>query len=117
MLTDPLCSRVHAVVVFEDKTWKIRDADSRNGTFVNDQKIDDATLGEGNQIRLGSTEFCFHQAELPPALTQSRAPEPRSRKRCSRTRLIGQPDVVALSGVGGDLPIRGKPRSCCCSIN
>ena len=96
VLTDPLCSRVHAVVVFEDKTWKIRDADSRNGTFVNDQKIDDATLGEGNQIRLGSTEFCFHQAELPPALTQSGASVTQT---LLKNQSIGQPDVVAYRGL------------------
>src|SRR5580698_5915704 len=96
VLTDPLCSRIHAVVAFEDKTWKIRDADSRNGTFVNDQKIDDAALGEGHQVRLGSTEFCFHQAAQPPALSHSGASVTQT---LVKNQSIGVPDVVASRGI------------------
>jgi two-component system, NtrC family, response regulator HydG len=96
VLTDPLCSRVHAVVELEDRTWKIRDSESRNGTFVNDQKIDDASLAEGNQIRLGSTEFCFHQTEQPPALTQSGASVTQT---LVKNQSISQQDVVAYRGL------------------
>ena len=68
VLTDPLCSRVHAVITCTDGSdWQIRDADSRNGTFVNDQKVDEAMLVEGNSIRVGSTEFAFHLSEEMPA--------------------------------------------------
>ena len=96
VLTDPLCSRVHAVVALEDKTWKIRDAESRNGTFVNDQKIDDAALAEGNQIRLGSTEFCFHQTTNPPALTQSGASVTQT---LVKNQSISRQDAVAYRGL------------------
>jgi len=68
MLGDPLCSRVHAVLTFEQGSWHIRDASSRNGTYVNDQKIDDAVLGDGHFIRIGSTEFEFHQTDQPPTI-------------------------------------------------
>lgn len=68
VLTDPLCSRVHAVVSREDGRWLVRDADSRNGTYVNDQKIDEAALAEGASIRLGSTEFSFHVTDQPPTV-------------------------------------------------
>src|SRR5215212_1695429 len=51
VLTDPLCSRVHAIVVRRGNAWHVRDAESRNGTFVNDQKIDEAVLAEGHHIR------------------------------------------------------------------
>ncbi|HUE71199.1 MAG TPA: FHA domain-containing protein [Pirellulaceae bacterium] len=40
VLSDPLSSRVHATVVYQDEGWFVRDAGSRNGTFVNGQKID-----------------------------------------------------------------------------
>ena len=66
ILTDPLCSRVHAVVVREDEGWWIRDADSRNSTYVNGQKTDEARLAEGTVIRVGSTEFSFHRSDQPP---------------------------------------------------
>jgi Nif-specific regulatory protein len=67
-LGDPLCSRVHAVVLQESGVWHIRDAGSRNGTFVNGQKVDDAALADGNHVRLGSTEFEFHLSDQPPTL-------------------------------------------------
>ncbi len=65
VLTDPLSSRVHCVLRAHAGGWRVLDQ-SRNGTYVNDQKIDDATLGEGHRLRIGSTEFTFHQSELRP---------------------------------------------------
>ncbi len=68
MLGDPLCSRVHAIVVHDRGAWHIRDVGSRNGTYVNDQKIDDAVLADGHQVRVGSTEFEFHLTDQPPTV-------------------------------------------------
>jgi two-component system response regulator HydG len=65
-LPDPLCSRVHATLSFESDGWMIRDAESRNGTLVNGQKVDEATVADGNTIRVGSAEFEFHESEEPP---------------------------------------------------
>lgn len=42
------------------------DNESRNGTYVNGQKVQEATLGDGHQIRIGSTEMEFHESEEPP---------------------------------------------------
>lgn len=69
VLGDPLCSRVHATITQQDQVWRIADGDSRNGTFVNGQKIDDAVLADGHYIRVGSTEFTFHQSAEPPTIT------------------------------------------------
>ena len=68
VLTDPLCSRVHAVIVHGPDGWRVRDAESRNGTYVNDQKIDEARLVQGNHIRVGSTEFAFFVSDQPPVM-------------------------------------------------
>ena len=65
-LPDPLCSRVHAMLTRRDGGWTIRDAGSRNGTSVNGQKIDEATIVDGNTLRVGSAEFEFHESEEPP---------------------------------------------------
>lgn len=67
VLTDPLCSRVHATIRHAHGAWTIRDAESRNGTYVNGQKIDEAVLAEGHYIRIGSSEFVFHAALQAPA--------------------------------------------------
>jgi two-component system, NtrC family, response regulator HydG len=65
-LPDPLCSRVHATLTCTPEGWVICDAESRNGTQVNGQKIDEATIVDGNTIRVGSHEFEFHESEEPP---------------------------------------------------
>ena len=62
VLNDRRCSRVHAVVVRADGCWWLRDAGSRNGTYVNGQKVDEAQLVEGSTLRIGSAEFSFHLA-------------------------------------------------------
>ncbi|QDU27625.1 Nitrogen fixation protein VnfA [Anatilimnocola aggregata] len=59
VLSDPLASRVHAIVQFSDGLWWIRDATSRNGTYLNGQKIDEARLATDCRVKIGSTEFIY----------------------------------------------------------
>lgn len=66
VLSDPLSSRVHATVISEEGEWWVRDDGSRNGSFVNDQKVDEARLTEGDLLRIGSSEFTFHQSAEKP---------------------------------------------------
>jgi len=68
VLTDPLSSRVHAVVCVQEDAWWVRDAGSRNGTFLNDQKVDDARLTHDATIRIGNAEFRFHLGPPPPSI-------------------------------------------------
>jgi len=75
VLKDPLCSRVHATILFDGERWFVKDSGSRNGTYVNDQKIDDATLTDGCTIRMGSTEFSYNVSNGPPT---TEVPEERS---------------------------------------
>jgi len=67
VLTDPLSSRIHATIHFGDDAWWVKDAESRNGTFVNGQKIDEAQLISGSTLKLGASEFTFEQSEAPPS--------------------------------------------------
>jgi len=46
-------SRAHALLTRERDGWTIEDLGSRNGTFVNEQRIDRSALREGDTIRLG----------------------------------------------------------------
>ncbi len=67
VLADPLCSRVHAELQFREGRWWIEDCKSRNGTFVNSQKIDEpAMLDDGHSIRIGTVEFEFRQSDESP---------------------------------------------------
>lgn len=65
-LQDPLSSRIHARLTCTPDGWFVRDSESRNGTLVNGQKIDEAMLVDGNTLRVGSHEFEFHETEEPP---------------------------------------------------
>jgi Nif-specific regulatory protein len=64
-LPDPLCSRVHAILRSSEGQWIIHDQESRNGTLVNGQKIDEAALADGHKVKLGSNEFEFRLSEEP----------------------------------------------------
>jgi Nif-specific regulatory protein len=66
VLTDPLSSRVHAILTCENGEWWVRDAGSRNGTYVAGQKVDEARLAADNTIKVGSTEFEFKQSAAVP---------------------------------------------------
>ena len=67
VLNDPLSSRVHAIVYRRDQQWRLRDADSRNGTFVDGSQIDDIVLEHDSSLRLGSSEFQFQQGATLPS--------------------------------------------------
>ncbi len=59
-LSDPLSSRTHVVLSYEAGRWLASDADSRNGTMVNEHRITQVPLNDGDRIRIGSTELDFH---------------------------------------------------------
>ncbi|NNE00516.1 MAG: sigma 54-interacting transcriptional regulator [Pirellulaceae bacterium] len=57
MLSDPVSSRFHAVIYFEDGNWHLRDTSSRNGTMVNGQKADHARIIDQALVQIGATEM------------------------------------------------------------
>lgn len=65
VLADPVCSRVHAELWQDSQGWWMRDLDSRNGTYVDDQRIERVRLVHGSQVRMGTTELVFHATEQP----------------------------------------------------
>ena len=52
-LCHPDISRRHCRLVYTDGVWQVHDLRSLNGTFVNDQRLDEAVLFEGDRLRLG----------------------------------------------------------------
>jgi diguanylate cyclase (GGDEF)-like protein len=52
-------SRNHCRVSFNGKTYTIRDLGSTNGTYVNDELIDEVNLRDGDQIKVGRTIMKF----------------------------------------------------------
>ncbi len=52
-------SRNHAVVTRTALGWVLRDLGSTNGTFVNEQRVDERALKDGDQIRIGRAMLKF----------------------------------------------------------
>lgn len=50
-------SRLHAEIHFWDDDYVVKDLKSRNGTFLNNQRIDVAILNNGDILRVGPVEF------------------------------------------------------------
>ena len=74
MLADPEVSRRHAVVHDGAAGPTIEDLGSKNGTFVNDARIDrPAVLRAGDEVRLGNTVWIVRE---PRADTVAAAQRP-----------------------------------------
>lgn len=58
-LGDLHASTRHAEVVHEGKIYMLRDIGSRNGTFLNDEKVKEGKLRHGAEIRVGTTSMSF----------------------------------------------------------
>ncbi len=59
-IADPRCSRRHAVVYVREGSWFVRDLDSKNGTWVNGERITgEFQLSRGDHVRIGHAEFAF----------------------------------------------------------
>jgi pSer/pThr/pTyr-binding forkhead associated (FHA) protein len=59
-------SRRHAAIVVTHKAITLVDLRSRNGTFLNDAKVDQAILRTNDRVRFGTVEFVV--SEVPPTL-------------------------------------------------
>ncbi|OBK76703.1 FHA domain-containing protein [Mycobacterium sp. 1274761.0] len=84
---DQTVSRLHAVFENLGFAWSIRDLGSRNGTYLNGEKISaERVLRSGDEVRVGKTRLLFWEvredgpreeetvsaqpSELPPRLTR-----------------------------------------------
>jgi Nif-specific regulatory protein len=100
LLSDPLSSRTHAIISYEDGTWMVADAESRNGTLVNSQRITDVKLNHGDRIQVGSTELLF---EL---VSDDGDTEPSG-----QTLYLESPISVEASGINSISVLSGRQRS------
>src|SRR6476661_7084854 len=82
---DSTVSRLHAVLENLGFAWSVRDVGSRNGTYLNGEKISaERVLRSGDELRVGSSRLIFWEvtqagdeetefvepSQLPPRLTR-----------------------------------------------
>jgi pSer/pThr/pTyr-binding forkhead associated (FHA) protein len=64
-LAFPDVSRRHCRLEFDDGVWHIHDLDSLNGLFVNGERMHEATLYDGDRIRIGEATLLVIAAPAP----------------------------------------------------
>jgi len=72
-IPEPSISSHHCEVLLQGSEVKIRDLNSTNGTFINDQPVTEAVLLPGQILRLGKVEL-----RLESAVTSTPTPAPAS---------------------------------------
>jgi pSer/pThr/pTyr-binding forkhead associated (FHA) protein len=59
VLKDPLISRRHAAVIFQDGSFLLRDLESTNGTILNGTMIETVPIKHKDKFRIGDTVMQF----------------------------------------------------------
>lgn len=84
-LADSGVSDQHAVIERTDNGFRIRDLDSRLGTFVDHNRVDSALLAAGDLIEIGEAVIYVEAVPRPSRHTWTRR-RPRPKKRVTRRR-------------------------------
>ena len=76
-IDNPFVSRMHAQIVVENDQYRVRDLDSRNGTFINGTRIsgEGTRLRSGDRIELGEGQVVLKCQTRGTTLSLSTAPQ------------------------------------------
>ena len=92
IIDDRTVSRSHAKIIKTDTgEFLLRDMGSQNKTKVNDKETDEASLRDGDEIKIGATKLMFVDKEDPDVLLAKKMKrvEPREDKRPASKAKIG----------------------------
>jgi len=110
----PSISRKHLRLHVENGTWKVMDAESRNGVRVNGEPYAAIGLRHGDVVEMGHLRFAFAEPgrdfKLPPefAKVASVPPQEQSRRGSALWMAAGVL-LVAVLALGTFLVLRGRP--------
>jgi pSer/pThr/pTyr-binding forkhead associated (FHA) protein len=62
-LDDQQASRAHCVIEKTIEGYRLRDLDSRNGTYHNGDQIESVLLNDGDEIQIGAARIVYHAGE------------------------------------------------------
>jgi len=86
-IADASVSSHHCEVHLRGSDIVIRDLNSTNGTFINDNKIEESVLKPGQKLRLGQVELKLEVEGAPAVSSTAPAPAP-ARKQVDATMVI-----------------------------
>jgi pSer/pThr/pTyr-binding forkhead associated (FHA) protein len=58
-LDDVTVSRRHAEIVRDAGGYRVRDSGSLNGTYLNRERVEEAPLGDGDELQIGTFKLVF----------------------------------------------------------
>jgi pSer/pThr/pTyr-binding forkhead associated (FHA) protein len=96
VLVEEMVSRKHAVFRLADGVLTVEDLGSTNGTFVNGERIEQATLREGDRVLIGTSILRVIAAEGVPVVGQKRS-------------LLENQTIKATRPRGNELPSTAEP--------
>jgi pSer/pThr/pTyr-binding forkhead associated (FHA) protein len=83
-LLDAKASREHCKLFRQSTGWVVEDLSSRNGTYINTQRVKKRLLQPGDRLRVGQTEFEYFPAGVPAGGVPAAAPAPAAPKPTRR---------------------------------
>lgn len=83
-ISHPTVSTLHCELVLSENSILLRDLESTNGTFVNDQPVREASLLAGQTLRLGDIELLVENVECSVAIPKFANPELPAPPKVSR---------------------------------
>lgn len=97
VLSHPEVSSRHAVLVLHaDGVVEIRDVGSKNGTYVNGQKVLQAYLNKGDKLQLGSYEVDWEELLRNPPAPSGGSDAPTQFTRIARNRYQGIATIIGI---------------------
>jgi pSer/pThr/pTyr-binding forkhead associated (FHA) protein len=72
VIKDPSISRHHALIVYKDFRFIVKDLDSSNGTRLNGVLIKQKVLATGDVVRFGNVELLFDLSDVTTAKSKSK---------------------------------------------
>jgi pSer/pThr/pTyr-binding forkhead associated (FHA) protein len=96
MLEDSRVSRQHAAISMAGQHVVVRDLGSRNGTFVNGQRVEKARLKPGDRIRIGASVIVVETVATVPVEAE------RTGLRAVAGRIKQTPVVDVLERLAGE---------------
>lgn len=112
IIPHPSVSSHHCLLKAANDTLSVTDLGSTNGTYLNDQQIEETAVAPGQELRLGDVRLNYEVEPAAPALTvgglsichQPKEASPEAAQEPSRLEQRFTPSISSVSAPGLDLP-------------